>query len=213
MYLTKLYLLQNVICANVNITKSELNYNHSELYSQTDSKGYVNISAITVSDTLENTELNTLNPNDTSNEELLQAFCNDIANVIASYEATLVVPTLELDEYEEDSSGIAKGASIGVASFWIIVGIAVTTFKCTQSDDEQEQSTPRKEYVTPHGGIPASEIGLNYAPRTPNPLRANGSSDSKPSGPPLQYGLTPEICVIQADPEPSVTPQRVTTDI
>ena len=82
-----------------------------------------------------------------------------------------------------------------------------------QSDDDQKESTPRKEYVTPHGGIPASEIGLNYAPRTPNPLRVNGSSDPKPSGPPLQYGLTPEICVIQADAEPSVTPQRVTTDI
>ena len=78
-------------CANIDTkaTGSQFKYNDTELYNQTDSKGNVNISTITVSDTLENSQLNTLHPNDTSDSELLQAFCKDVARVVESYEVRL----------------------------------------------------------------------------------------------------------------------------
>ena len=78
-------------CANIDTkaSGSQFKYNDTELYNQTDSKGNVNISTITVSDTLENSQLNTLNPNDTSEGELLQAFCKDVARVVESYEVSL----------------------------------------------------------------------------------------------------------------------------
>ena len=78
-------------CANIDTksTGSQFKYNDTELYNQTDSKGKVDISTITVSDTLENSQLNALNPNDTSEGELLQAFCKDVARVVESYEVRL----------------------------------------------------------------------------------------------------------------------------
>ena len=78
-------------CANIDTkaSGSQFKYNDTELYNQTDSKRNVNISTITVSDTLENSQLNTLNPNDTSDSELLQAFCKDVARVVEAYEVRL----------------------------------------------------------------------------------------------------------------------------
>ena len=49
-------------CANIDTksTGSQFKYNDTELYNQTDSKGKVDISTITVSDTLENSQLKEL---------------------------------------------------------------------------------------------------------------------------------------------------------
>ena len=73
----------------------------------------------------------------------------------------------------------------------------------------EETPSPKKEYITPHGGIPASEIGLNYIPRTPKPLKSISSETQlqipqikidgnsinagiNPSNGSLPYGLNPE---------------------
>ena len=116
----------------------------------------------------------------------------------------MVVPLYE--DYEDGTSGYTKAASIGVAIFWILVAITVCCVKysfCgalesdTDKNEHQEPTEPKREYITPHGGIPASEIGLDYIPRTPKPLKANtnGSSvaqtEATKTTESLQYGLSP----------------------
>ena len=72
----------------------------------------------------------------------------------------------------------------------------------------QETPSPKKHYITPSGGIPKSETGLNYIPRTPKPLKSISSeaelkvpqikidgnslnSGINPSNGSLPYGLNP----------------------
>ena len=131
----------------------------------------------------------------------------------------MIVPLFE--DYEDGgASGYAKAASIGIAIFWILVAITVCCFKyilCevlesdTSKNSRQEPRDPKREYVTPHGGIPSSEIGLNYIPRTPKPLKANmnGSSIGQTEAPktiePLQYGLTPNANVESNGAVPAIS--------
>merc|ERR1719228_2363705 len=53
----------------------------------------LNVSEITAEETLSSSELTKLDPNETSTDEIRQAFCRDIARVARSYEQTLVPPT------------------------------------------------------------------------------------------------------------------------
>ena len=131
----------------------------------------------------------------------------------------MIVPLFE--DYEDGgASGYAKAASIGIAIFWILVAITVCCFKyllCevlesdTSKNSRQEPPEPKREYVTPHGGIPSSEIGLNYIPRTPKPLKANmnGSSVGQTEAPktiePLQYGLTPNANIDSSGTVPAIS--------
>ena len=72
----------------------------------------------------------------------------------------------------------------------------------------QKTPSPEKHYITPSGGIPKSETGLNYIPRTPKPLKSISSeaelkvpqikidgnslnSGIYPSNGNLPYGLNP----------------------
>lgn len=131
----------------------------------------------------------------------------------------MIVPLFE--DYEDGgASGYAKAASIGIAIFWILVAITVCCFKyilCevlesdTSKNSRQEPPEPKREYVTPHGGIPSSEIGLNYIPRTPKPLKANmngssiGQTEARKTTEPLQYGLTPNANVESNGAVPAIS--------
>ena len=117
---------QNVTCADINtqeildgFKKDAFDYNDTEIYNQTDATGNVDISTLTVSDTLDTSELATLNPNTTTDEELRTVFCKDFARVAKSYEESLVVP-LPIPE-QENRSEYKNVISIGAVLFIILL--------------------------------------------------------------------------------------------
>jgi len=94
-------------------------YDDQAIYNSTNllnADGKLNVSEITAEETLATSELTKLDPNETTTDEIRQAFCRDIARVARSYEQTLEPPT-DRDLYNDAGKGVAGAGIIGLIIF------------------------------------------------------------------------------------------------
>ena len=73
----------------VSLEKENEKIDDSLIYNLTDTEGNLNISEVTSDETLASSELTKLDPNNTSEVEIKQAFCRDMARVTRSYEVNI----------------------------------------------------------------------------------------------------------------------------
>ena len=73
----------------VSLEKENEKLDDSLIYNLTDTEGNLNISEVTSDETLASSELTKLDPNNTSEVEIKQAFCRDMARVTRSYEVNI----------------------------------------------------------------------------------------------------------------------------